>query len=92
MHLENSIYQAFQAPAVPKSPKPLQGLKHERHAVAAPAPAIPALPTHLPPKLARLTVREREALYLIVAGASNGEIAERPYISERPSKTTSPTY
>jgi DNA-binding NarL/FixJ family response regulator len=52
-------------------------------AIAPPAPPLPTQPRTLPPELTALTPREREVLCLIITGASNREIAQSLYISER---------
>lgn len=48
-------------------------------------PLVPMspLPVLLPPELTELTPREREVLCLMIEGATNREIAEALYISER---------
>ena len=52
-------------------------------AIAHTPPLTPPQPSQLPPELTGLTAREREVVCLIATGASNREIAEALYISER---------
>jgi DNA-binding NarL/FixJ family response regulator len=65
----------------PRSPQPIAQSPDAELATLPPLPTL--LDPSQPPLIEALTPREKEILYCIAAGASNREIAQQLYISEK---------